>query len=88
MLFPDYQSVENAEIRRNFEEFWDTELDPIKGLTVVEIMDAVHDDIIRGMYIMGENPAMSDPDAQHAREGLHARHVLFQRLFAARLLSR
>jgi len=82
MLLPDYQPVENAEIRRNFEEFWDTELDPIKGLTVVEIMDAVHEDIIRGMYIMGENPAMSDPDAQHARAGLaKLEHLVVQDIF-------
>jgi formate dehydrogenase major subunit len=40
------------------------------GLTVVEIMDAIHAGKIRGMYIMGENPAMSDPDVQHAREAL------------------
>jgi formate dehydrogenase major subunit len=82
MLLPDYQPVENAEIRRNFEEFWDKELDPVKGLTVVEIMDAVHDDIIRGMYIMGENPAMSDPDAQHARAGLaKLEHLVVQDIF-------
>jgi formate dehydrogenase major subunit len=82
MLLPDYQPVENAEIRRNFEEFWDTELDPVKGLTVVEIMDAVHDGIIRGMYIMGENPAMSDPDAQHARAGLaKLEHLVVQDIF-------
>jgi formate dehydrogenase major subunit len=45
-------------------------LDPQPGLTVVEIMDAAHKGEIRGMYIMGENPAMSDPDAHHAREAL------------------
>jgi formate dehydrogenase major subunit len=82
MLLPDYQPVENLEIRQNFENFWDKELDPVKGLTVVEIMDAVHDDIIRGMYIMGENPAMSDPDAQHARAGLaKLEHLVVQDIF-------
>ena len=45
-------------------------LDPKPGLTVVEIMDAVHAGKIRGMYIMGENPAMSDPDVAHARQAL------------------
>ena len=49
---------------------WDTTLDPKPGLTVVEIMDAVHAGKIRGMYIMGENPAMSDPDVKHARQAL------------------
>ena len=60
MMFPDYQSVEVEDIRRRFEDVWKTPLDPNKGLTVVEIMDAVHADQIKGMYIMGENPAMSE----------------------------
>ncbi|MBM3358627.1 MAG: formate dehydrogenase subunit alpha [Betaproteobacteria bacterium] len=70
MVFPDYQRVDNGEARARFEKLWGTALDPKPGLTVVEIMDAVHEGRIRGMYIMGENPAMSDPDAHHAREGL------------------
>jgi formate dehydrogenase major subunit len=70
MVFPDYQRVDNAEARAFFEKLWGATLDPKPGLTVVEIMDAVHAGTIRGMYIMGENPAMSDPDAHHAREAL------------------
>ena len=70
MVFPDYQRVDNGEARARFEKLWGATLDPKPGLTVVEIMDAVHEGKIRGMYIMGENPAMSDPDAHHAREAL------------------
>src|ERR671921_447481 len=70
MFFPDYKSVEDPDVRSFYEGFWGTKLDPKRGLTVVEIMDAVHADRIRGMYIMGENPAMSDPDLNHAREAL------------------
>ncbi|HVP87341.1 MAG TPA: formate dehydrogenase subunit alpha [Casimicrobiaceae bacterium] len=70
MVFPDYQRVDNADVRKNFEALWGVTLDPKPGLTVVEIMNAVHAGEIRGMYIMGENPAMSDPDVQHAREAL------------------
>ncbi len=70
MVFPDYQRVDNNEARARFERLWGTTLDPKPGLTVVEIMDAVHEGRIRGMYIMGENPAMSDPDVHHAREAL------------------
>ena len=44
-----------------FETFWDHKLDPVRGLTVVEIMNAIHAGQISGMYIEGENPAMSDP---------------------------
>ena len=69
MVYPDYQSVANPDVRAKFEGLWQTSLDDKPGLTVVEIMDAVHRDEIRGMYIMGENPAMSDPDVQHARDG-------------------
>jgi formate dehydrogenase major subunit len=82
MVYPDYQSVESPEIRAKFEALWGTGLDPERGLTVVEIMDAVHRNEIKGMYIMGENPAMSDPDVQHAREALaHLEHLVVQDLF-------
>jgi len=82
MFFPDYKSVEAPDIRAKYEAAWGTKLDPKKGLTVVEIMDAVHADVIKGMYIMGENPAMSDPDLNHAREALaHLEHLVVQDLF-------
>jgi formate dehydrogenase major subunit len=68
MFFPDYKSVEDPQVRGFYEDLWDAKLDPKRGLTVVEIMDAIHDGRVRGMYVMGENPAMSDPDVQHARE--------------------
>ena len=70
MVFPDYQRVDNGEARARFEKLWGATLDPKPGLTVVEIMDAVHAGRLHGMYIMGENPAMSDPDAHHARAAL------------------
>jgi len=82
MVYPDYQSVENPDTRAKFENLWQTSLDDKRGLTVVEIMDAVHRDEIKGMYIMGENPAMSDPDVQHAREALaHLEHLVVQDIF-------
>ncbi|MEH6476343.1 MAG: formate dehydrogenase subunit alpha [Sneathiella sp.] len=70
MFLPDYQSVEDPEIRAKFEEFWGATIDPNKGLTVVEITEDIHKGNIRGMYIMGENPAMSDPNVTHARAAL------------------
>lgn len=82
MVFPDYQSVELADVRKRFEDVWGTALDPNKGLTVVEIINAVIAGQIKGMYIMGENPAMSDPDTQHAREALaKLEHLVVQDLF-------
>ena len=70
MMLPDYKRVDDIATRERFESVWNTTLDPKPGLTVVEIMDAVHAGQIRGMYIMGENPAMSDPDVRHARQAL------------------
>lgn len=82
MMYPDYQQVAGADVRQRFEDAWGATLDPEKGLTVVEIMDAVHDGQIRGIYIMGENPAMSDPDVQHARAGLAMlEHLVVQDIF-------
>jgi formate dehydrogenase major subunit len=70
MMYPDYRRVDNGAARVDFEALWGKALDPNPGLTVVEIMNAVHAGTIRGMYIMGENPAMSDPDVAHARAAL------------------
>jgi formate dehydrogenase major subunit len=82
MMLPDYGTVETDDIRARFEDAWGTSLDPVRGLTVVEIMDAIHDDSIHGMYIMGENPAMSDPNVQHARAALaKLDHLVVQDLF-------
>ena len=83
MFFPDYRSVENPEFRAKVEATWDgATLDPKRGLTVVEIMKAIHAGVIKGMYILGENPAMSDPDLNHAREALaHLEHLVVQDIF-------
>ena len=70
MFFPDYKPVTDAKTRAKYEDFWGTTLDPERGLTVVEITDAAYDGDIKAMYIMGENPAMSDPDQEHARTAL------------------
>jgi len=82
MFYPDYQRVNAPEARQRFETLWRTELDPDPGLTVVEIMNAAKKHEIRGMYIMGENPAMSDPDVDHARAAMAALdHLVVQDIF-------
>ncbi|WP_288901118.1 formate dehydrogenase subunit alpha [uncultured Sneathiella sp.] len=82
MFLPDYQSVEDPVIREKFENFWGAKLDPKKGLTVVEITEAIHCGEINAMYIMGENPAMSDPNVSHARQALTMLdHLVVQDLF-------
>jgi len=87
MMFPNYQRVDNAGAHAWFEKFWDTKLDEKPGYTVVEIMHkALAPDSdphkIRGMYVMGENPAMSDPDLNHARHALASlEHMVVQDIF-------
>ena len=85
MMFPDYQHVSHADVRARFEQAWQLApgtLDDQPGLTVVEIMHAAKRGEIRGMYVQGENPAMSDPDANHAREALATLdHLVVQDIF-------
>jgi len=82
MMFPDYRRVDNPEANEFFSKYWNAELDNKAGLTVVEIMHSILEGNIRGMYIMGENPAMSDPNLNHARDALAALdHLVLQDMF-------
>jgi formate dehydrogenase major subunit len=83
MFLPDYQSVTDDGVRSAFTDVWGSEdFSSQKGLTVVEIMDAVHTGDIKGMYVLGENPAMSDPDVGHARDALAMLdHLVVQDIF-------
>jgi formate dehydrogenase major subunit len=87
MMLPNYQRVDNQAAHAWFENFWKTKLDEQPGYTVVEIMHkalAPSSDPhkIRGMYVMGENPAMSDPDLAHARHALASlEHLVVQDIF-------
>ena len=82
MMLPDYQPVGDSQLRAAFEELWNTPLSDEPGLTVVEVMNAIHAGEVRGMYIVGENPAMSDPDLTHARAALgKLEHLVVQDLF-------
>jgi formate dehydrogenase major subunit len=85
MMLPDYQRVDEPAVRARFEAAWQLApgtLDARPGLTVVEVMDAALAGTVKGLYVMGENPAMSDPDANHAREALAALdHLVVQDIF-------
>ena len=82
MLYPDYRRVGDPRAAAVFEALWGAGLDPEPGLTVVEVMNAALAGRVRGMYVMGENPAMSDPDLRHAREALASLdHLVVQDLF-------
>ena len=83
MFLPDYQSVMDDGVRSAFTEVWGSDdFSNEKGLTVTEILDAVHAGDIKSMYILGENPAMSDPDVEHARDALaKLDHLVVQDIF-------
>jgi formate dehydrogenase major subunit len=83
MMLPDYQHVADADARDLFRHIWrGTEIEAKPGLTVVEIVDAMYRGEIKGMYILGENPAMSDPDVEHARRALaKLDHLVVQDVF-------
>ncbi|MGB1641366.1 MAG: formate dehydrogenase subunit alpha [Paracoccaceae bacterium] len=83
MFLPDYQTVTNDGVRSAFTSVWNSgDFSAERGLTVTEIMDAVHEGHISGMYILGENPAMSDPDVEHARDALSKlTHLVVQDIF-------
>lgn len=70
MFYPDYQPVDAEDIRERFEEVWGRELDPNRGLTVTEIVHAALHGSVRGMYMMGENPFLSDPNINKVRKAL------------------
>ena len=83
MFLPDYQTVTDQGVRNSFTSVWNSgDFSSEKGLTVTEIMDAIHDNKIKGMYILGENPAMSDTDVEHARDALaKLEHLIVQDIF-------
>ena len=82
MVYPDYQRVDNPDVNKFFEKFWETKLDKNPGLTVVEIMEEITKGVIKGLYVMGENPAMSDPDLNHSRKALSKlEHLVVQDIF-------
>ena len=83
MFLPDYQSVMDDGVRSAFTDVWGSgDFSAEKGPTVTELMDAVHDGKIKAMYVLGENPAMSDPDVDHARAALAALdHLVVQDIF-------
>lgn len=71
-VYPGYQKVTDKQIREKFEKAWEVRLSPKEGLTVVEIIEAAKDSIIKGLYIMGENPMLSDPNLNNVRKGLQS----------------
>src|SRR5262249_24195840 len=82
MVSPDYQPAGNEAVRRKFEAAWGVPLDPKPGLTVVEIMTGALEGRIKGMFMMGENPFLSDPNVNKVRKALaHLEFLAVQDIF-------
>ncbi|MFH0771985.1 MAG: formate dehydrogenase subunit alpha [Candidatus Omnitrophota bacterium] len=82
-VYSGYQTVADENIRKKFEAAWGVEgLPPKPGMTVTEIVSAVGKGTIKGLYIMGENPIISDPDSNHVRDCLSkAEFLVVQDIF-------
>ncbi len=68
--YPAYQLVINEDVRQKFEKAWGTALSPKIGMTVTDMIPSITEDKIRALYILGENPIMTDPDTNHIRHCL------------------
>jgi len=79
--YPGYQKVFNPDIQAKFEKAWGVPLNPNKGLTVTKTIPAVLEDKVKLLYVMGENPVVSDPDTHHVIHALEKAFVVVQDLF-------
>ncbi len=71
-VYTGYQPVVNEEARKKFEKAWGVELSPDLGLTVTQMLPLADEGRFKAMYIIGENPMVSDPDLRHAQHCLEA----------------
>jgi formate dehydrogenase alpha subunit len=69
-VYTGYQRVDNPDIQKKFEIAWRSELNPTPGLTLTEMLDAAFNGKIKAIYIMGENPILSDADVNHTEKAL------------------
>ncbi len=82
MSYPDYNSVKIKTNNEKMQKFWNSNLDLNEGKTVVEIIKGINAGEIKGLYVQGENPAMSDPDLIHTRKSLaKLDHLVVQDIF-------
>ncbi|TET58115.1 MAG: formate dehydrogenase subunit alpha, partial [Dehalococcoidia bacterium] len=69
-VYPGYQAVSDPAVREKFETAWGCSLSPAPGVTLVEMIEAAYRKDVKALYLVGENPALSDPDVQHVRQAL------------------
>ncbi|NHI94237.1 MAG: formate dehydrogenase subunit alpha [Candidatus Lokiarchaeota archaeon] len=83
-VFPGYQPVIDPEVRKKFATAWNIDVNKMDdkiGLTVTEIMNEAEKGVVKAIYVMGENPMMSDPDINHVRKGLEKVFLIVQDIF-------
>jgi len=69
-VYPGYQKVDNPDAQKKFEKAWGCKLSGEKGLTLTEMMDGAYEGKVKALYIVGENPIISDPDSKHVEDAL------------------
>jgi formate dehydrogenase alpha subunit len=75
-VYPGYQRVDDPAVRQKFEQAWGVELSPKPGLTATEMMNAAVEGKLKAMYIMGENPIITDPNMHHTIKALNSLEFL------------
>ncbi|MBA7487055.1 putative formate dehydrogenase [subsurface metagenome] len=81
-VYPGYQAVANPVLKEKFEDAWRCSLSPTPGLTLTEMFEAAYQKQVKALYIVGENPMLSDADANHIREALdHLEFLVVQDVF-------
>jgi formate dehydrogenase major subunit len=75
-VYPAYQPVTVPDNQSKFESAWNATLSDQVGLTVTEMIPALIEGSLKGLYIMGENPMLSDPDTHHVEEALKAAELV------------
>ncbi len=70
VVYPGYQRVDNPAVREKFQNAWGKNLSEKPGLTITEMVQAAYEGQLKALYVMGENPMLSEPDLNHAREAL------------------
>jgi len=86
---PGYQDIADPEVRQKFSEAWGMEMPETPGYRLDQIISGLHDGRIKALYLIGENPAQTEPNAHHVEEGLeHLEFLVAQDLFLNDMTAR
>lgn len=81
-VYPGYQKVADEKAREKFEKAWGVKLNPTPGLKLTEMIPAAAEGKLKALYLVGENPVLTDPDGKHVRQALNnLEFFVFQDIF-------